>query len=307
MPDDVTAEPNNKGVLAGEYVLGTLDADERAAAQNLFAEDADFTAKVKVWERRLGELHLMVEPIEPEPDLWARIKARLPEPAPALEPEPQQAEPEPQQPEPAATLREPGVTLPEPGVTLPEFKFDFDFTPKEEWAAKPELPPAPTLAPEPAADFAAATDEQVSANKVTEPSPADLIALPSLEAPPSGPAAPKAVPEAPDLEAPAMPPASTPAPLPSFIAPKPRPAATTVEIEQKVRSLRRHLVGWRVFAGIMVLALLALAGLVAVWRYAPERVPPELRPVALMRLAGISVDTGAPSRKPLPPESQFDE
>jgi len=296
MPDDVTAEPDDKGVLAGEYVLGTLDADERAAAQNLFAEDADFTAKVKVWERRLGELHLMVEPIEPEPDLWARIKARLPEPAPAPEPEPQQAEPESQQPEPA--------------ITLPEFKFDFEFTPKEERTAEPELPSAlaPTTAPEPAAGAAAPGEEHVPASsEVTEPSPADVIALPSLEAPPSEPAAPKPAPEAPDLEAPAKPSAGTPAPLPSFIAPKPRPAAATVEIEQKVRSLRRHLVGWRVFAGIMVLALLTLAGLVAVWRYAPERVPPELRPVALMRLAGISVDTGAPLRKPLPPESQFDE
>ena len=49
--------------LAAEYVLGTLDFDERNAAQSLLAQDAAFAAKVKVWERRLGELHLMVEPV----------------------------------------------------------------------------------------------------------------------------------------------------------------------------------------------------------------------------------------------------
>jgi hypothetical protein len=96
--------------------------------------------------------------------------------------------------------------------------------------------------------------------------------------------------------------------LPPFVAPKPRPAAAApVDVEQKVRSLRRHLAGWRAVAAVMALALIALAGLIAVWRYAPDRLPPQLRPVALMRLAGISVETRAPPRKPLPPESQFDE
>ena len=93
MLEDVIAAPDTD-VLAGEYVLGTLDPDERAAAHNLIAADAAFAAKVKVWERRLGELHLMVEPIEPEGDVWPRIKARLPEPKPR----------------------------PEPAITLPEFK-----------------------------------------------------------------------------------------------------------------------------------------------------------------------------------------
>src|SRR6266849_3252189 len=86
--------------LAAEYVLGTLDSDERSGAQSLLAEDAGFAAKVRVWERRLGELHLMVEPVEPEGDIWQRIKAKLPEVQPAavialaeIEPE---LEPEPE-------------------------------------------------------------------------------------------------------------------------------------------------------------------------------------------------------------------
>ena len=113
MPEDVIAAPDTD-VLAGEYVLGTLDPDERAAAHNLIAADAAFAAKVKVWERRLGELHLMVEPIEPEGDVWPRIKARLPEPEPQ----------------------------PEPAITLPEFNLELEPEPepKEERAAEPELP-----------------------------------------------------------------------------------------------------------------------------------------------------------------------
>ena len=78
MPQIMSAFAENDG-LAAEFVLGTLDADEHAHARSLLAEDEDFAAKVKVWERRLGELHLMVEPVEPEAKIWARIKAKMSE------------------------------------------------------------------------------------------------------------------------------------------------------------------------------------------------------------------------------------
>ena len=64
MSEDLIA--GERDALAGEYVLGTLDANERAAAQGLLAANSEFAAKVRLWERRLGELHLMVEPVEPE-------------------------------------------------------------------------------------------------------------------------------------------------------------------------------------------------------------------------------------------------
>jgi hypothetical protein len=64
--------------LAAEYVLGTLDSDERAQAVALLTDEA-FAAKVRIWERRLGELHLMVEPVEPDARLWERIKGKMPE------------------------------------------------------------------------------------------------------------------------------------------------------------------------------------------------------------------------------------
>ncbi len=80
--------------LAAEYVLGTLDGNERAQAQQLLAGDDAFATKVLLWERRLGELHLMVEPVEPGAEIWQRIKAKLPEPPPIPEPVPQE-EPQP--------------------------------------------------------------------------------------------------------------------------------------------------------------------------------------------------------------------
>jgi anti-sigma-K factor RskA len=47
--------------LAAEYVLGTLSADEREHAEALLTLDPGFAASVRMWERRLGELNVMVE------------------------------------------------------------------------------------------------------------------------------------------------------------------------------------------------------------------------------------------------------
>ncbi|MEA3197213.1 MAG: hypothetical protein QOF32_1265 [Gammaproteobacteria bacterium] len=63
--------------FAAEYVLGTLDAEERAQADALMLVDQDFASKVRQWERRLGELNVLVVPIEPPAPVWDRIKAGL--------------------------------------------------------------------------------------------------------------------------------------------------------------------------------------------------------------------------------------
>ena len=66
-------------VLAAEYVLGTLDADELARAEQLLAAEPEFAAAAREWERRLGELNAMVDPIEPPAGLLAKIQAQLAE------------------------------------------------------------------------------------------------------------------------------------------------------------------------------------------------------------------------------------
>jgi hypothetical protein len=220
--------------MAAEYVLGTLDGLERAQAQVLLSTDEALAAKVRLWERRLGELHLMVEPVEPEAQIWERIKSKLPEIAPS-----------------------------------PPTAEDKDA--------------APAAAAEAVGPIAAAESA--------------VAAVRAAASPPPAPAAPPA----PVLPTP------TPTPLVPAAALPPAPAAALARaLERADESLviRRRLRRWRAFAMLLLLLLLAAGGLVAVWRYAPERVPPGLRAGELLRLVGVTV---APGRRPAPPESQFDE
>jgi len=68
---------DDRDVLAAEYVLGTLDAAEGARAEALVRSDAGFATLVRDWERRLGELHGGIEPVEPPPQVFERIRQRL--------------------------------------------------------------------------------------------------------------------------------------------------------------------------------------------------------------------------------------
>jgi anti-sigma-K factor RskA len=74
--------------LAAEYVLGTLSAEEREHADALLSFDPGFEAAVRQWERRLGELNVMVEAVEPPPEVWDKIKSdvTVTAAAPAAEP-----------------------------------------------------------------------------------------------------------------------------------------------------------------------------------------------------------------------------
>jgi anti-sigma-K factor RskA len=67
----------DKDGFGAEYALGTLDAEERAQADALMLVDAPFAAAVARWERRLGELNVLVAPVEPPAPVWERIKAGL--------------------------------------------------------------------------------------------------------------------------------------------------------------------------------------------------------------------------------------
>ena len=69
--------------LAAEYVLGTLSGEEREHAEALRSFDPGFAAAVLQWERRLGELNVMVEAVEPPAELWDKIKREVVASAPA--------------------------------------------------------------------------------------------------------------------------------------------------------------------------------------------------------------------------------
>ena len=65
-------------VLAGEYVLGTLDAAERVAAQAQRRRDRALDAAIAAWEERLAPLAESVPPVAVPKDLLAKIEAKLP-------------------------------------------------------------------------------------------------------------------------------------------------------------------------------------------------------------------------------------
>jgi anti-sigma-K factor RskA len=72
----MSMDEDNDG-FAAEYALGTLNAEERAQADALMLVDASFADTVRQWERRLGELNVLVAPVEPPAPVWERIKAGL--------------------------------------------------------------------------------------------------------------------------------------------------------------------------------------------------------------------------------------
>jgi anti-sigma-K factor RskA len=108
--------------LAAEYVLGTLSADEREHAEALLTLDPGFAASVRMWERRLGELNVMVEAVEPPPELWDKIKAELgavetSSEAPQAAPVPASAEPPVEMPPETPPAESPPLTMAdEPGT-----------------------------------------------------------------------------------------------------------------------------------------------------------------------------------------------
>lgn len=144
--------------LAAEYVLGTLAADERANAEGLIASDATFAELVRQWERRLGELNVMVEAVEPPPQIWDRIKSGLGTPAPIdnlqlppLMPAAAQLAPTPLTPPIPPAIAEPEKHVEEPEeIGAPAASLLPPDEPPEPPALEPEIKPeAKTAAPLP--------------------------------------------------------------------------------------------------------------------------------------------------------------
>jgi anti-sigma-K factor RskA len=73
----VVTDDDDQDALAAEYVLGTLSDEERTHAEALLTLDPAFEAAVRHWERRLGELNVMVEAVEPPAEVWERIKTQV--------------------------------------------------------------------------------------------------------------------------------------------------------------------------------------------------------------------------------------
>ncbi len=76
--DDVGGpEPPRADLLAGEYVLGVLDADARASVETRLAHDAGFARLVADWERRLAPWLAGVPDADVPAHVWPRIRSAL--------------------------------------------------------------------------------------------------------------------------------------------------------------------------------------------------------------------------------------
>ena len=71
-------ERDDIDMLAAEYVLGTLDAQERAAVDARRVREADLAAAIAAWEQRLAPLNSHAQEIAASPGLFAKIEAQLP-------------------------------------------------------------------------------------------------------------------------------------------------------------------------------------------------------------------------------------
>ena len=322
--------------LAAEYVLGTLDSDEREQARALLRTDAAFAVKVSQWERRLGELHLMVEPVEPDAGIWARIKPKMPE----AQQRSNVRLPEAHIPEPApATIPTEAPSLDAIEATISETALALT----SEAAAAPASEPAEA----PASEAVAAPTSEATEPPISEPDAltwdtteapvqetnADAAPISALEAAPDAaamPGPPESVLSAPEatatatldvtpapawhatpipavvVESAAVPPAVPPAP-PAAIIPTPEATRRTDETARQVVAIHRRLRRWRAFAILMTLVVVAVAALLAAWKFAPERVPPVLQPFELLRYVGVTPRGAAPSRRPVPPPSHLEE
>ena len=64
-------------LLAGEYVLGVLDADQRWQAQSRILAESRFASLVDAWEARLEPWLMRFDVAEPSPHVWPRIRTGL--------------------------------------------------------------------------------------------------------------------------------------------------------------------------------------------------------------------------------------
>ena len=69
--------PEDIDALAGEYVLGTLDAAERTAVAARRQREPLLEAAIGAWERRLAPLDAETGSVAPPGDLFARIERRI--------------------------------------------------------------------------------------------------------------------------------------------------------------------------------------------------------------------------------------
>lgn len=321
MPDIVSDDELN--TLAAEYVLGTLDYQERRGASALLEVDPTFRGIVRIWERRFGDLHLMVEAVEPDPQLWERIRPKIP----GIE---QIALAIPSHTEEAAIVAAAAASVAEPAVQA-EAVPPTETQPTDAPPTSPAATSADTVAAELKADIAAETPPPAIHSAESAPT---IESTPTADSIPTD-AVPPAIAETeiklaelaallPVAEHAAAGQTSTEQPAPEqaeplpedglhthapdlvprgFVPPAPMSTrGTPAVVEVPVSKTGR---GWIAATVMMALLSVVLAGLIGAWRYFPERLPSSLRAYSVLNLP--APPASAPAPKPRPKPAPFDE
>lgn len=76
--ENLAREAVAREILAGEYVLGMVDARTAASVAHALPTDAALRQAVEAWEDQLTGLSDAIPQEAPPPELWDRIAARLP-------------------------------------------------------------------------------------------------------------------------------------------------------------------------------------------------------------------------------------
>lgn len=242
---------DDRDALAAEYVLGTLSADERDQAEALLVIDPGFAEIVRVWERRLGELNVMVEAVEPPPDVWDRIKTEVDGAEQRIAAEAGTAAAA------AAAVEEGSLpTIAEAAPhTAPETILETatEATPETFYQAAAEVPP------------------EVAPAEPTETVP-DLLAGPTIDASESLPEDLDETASVAALASSLLPPESQPeteTPSPAQPAPSAPKSERSAEVVYLARQTRR----WRGFTVAMSAIAALLAVYIAVGQFAPGLLP----------------------------------
>ncbi|MEJ2621532.1 MAG: anti-sigma factor [Candidatus Thiodiazotropha sp.] len=62
---------------AGEYVLGTLQGEERVAFENQLQRDIRLQEEVDAWQQRLAPMLEGIDPVSPPEAVWQAVESRL--------------------------------------------------------------------------------------------------------------------------------------------------------------------------------------------------------------------------------------
>ncbi|MEJ7747010.1 MAG: anti-sigma factor [Luteimonas sp.] len=75
--DDRVQDPPEGDMLAGEYVLGVLDASQQRAAMQRMQSDVQFAGEVAAWERHFAPWLDSIAPMAVPDHIWPRIQQTL--------------------------------------------------------------------------------------------------------------------------------------------------------------------------------------------------------------------------------------